>query len=476
MSGYQLQTAQMEYNDVGEFSKNLSLDILGQTVRINRLYTPITLCFSTQLDSASLRTAIIDRLEGGLACLSKTFPWISGEIVQNSDGFEITPTRTALSLMVKELRDDGAVPTWDELKQAGFPFGMIDEDVVAPCKTIVAIDAERPVLLIQANFVQGGLLLTLEAQHGSMDMAGQTQVITLFSKACRGEAFTKDEVDTGNMQRVDRIPLADEKNPAYSDSPTFKPEKVVQEAGANVKSRVSQPSAPSDALAWSYLDFPAASLSSLKKLASQTLAADAAFVSTDDVLSAFIWQSITRVRRPRLDSPRSAPTTLTRNVDVRRHFDLPPTYPGMMTTATSHTYPVDDLVNQKSLGAIASGLRAALDPEPLRKSAIGQATAIARDRDAAAQRSFSALSYPSLDVRLSSWAKEKLYDLDFGPSLGQPEAVRRPMFKDGAREGLVYFLPKGRDGSIVVGICLRDEDMERLRMDEEVLQWSRWVG
>lgn len=463
--------------DIQTGFQGLQLDVLGQTERINRLYTQITLCFPTRIDdSSSTRTEIIENLERALARLSKFFPWVTGRVVQNDHVFRITTAQTSLSLVVKELQDDAAVPTWDELKQADFPFGMIDEHVVALCKTMVAAEAERPVLLIQANFVQGGLLLTFDAQHGSMDMAGQAQVITLLAKACRGEEFTKDEVETGNMQRVHRIPLADEKNPGHSDSPTSKPEEVVQEAGANAKSRESQPSAPSDALVWAYLDFPAASLSSLKRFASQTLAVDTAFVSTDDVLSAFIWQSITRVRRPRLDSPRSTPTTLTRNVDVRLHFDLPPTYPGMMTTATSHTYPVDDLVNQKSLGAVASGLRAALDPESLRNNAIGQATAIAINRDAAAQKSISALSYPSLDVRLSSWAKEKFYDLDFGPFLGQPEAVRRPMFKDGAREGLVYFLPKGRDGSILVGICLREEDMERLRMDEEVLQWSRWVG
>lgn len=463
--------------DIETGFQGLQLDVLGQTERINRLYTQITLCFPNRIDdSSSTSTKIIENLERALARLRKTFPWVTGKVVQNDHVFKITSAQTSLGLMVKELQGDATVATWDVLKQAYFPFHMLDEDVFAPCKTMVKPDAERPVLLVQANFVQGGLLLTFNAQHGSMDMAGQAQVITLLAKACRGEEFTKDEVETGNMRRVNRVPLADEKNPGHFDSPTSKPEEVVQEAGANAKSRDPQPSAPSDALVWAYLDFPPTSSSTLKNFASQTLAVDTAFVSTDDVLSAFIWQSITRVRRPRLDSPRSTPTTLTRNVDVRRHFDLPPTYPGMMTTSTSHTYPVDDLVDQKSLGAVASGLRAALDPDSLRNNAIGQATAIIRNKDAAAQRSISTLSYASLDVRLSSWAKEKLYDLDFGPCLGQPEAVRRPMFKDGAREGLVYFLPKGRDGSIVVGICLREEDMERLRMDKEVLHWSRWIG
>ncbi|KAK7725796.1 hypothetical protein SLS63_007951, partial [Diaporthe eres] len=421
-------------------------------------------------------TEIIHNLEIGLARLSKEFSWVTGKVIQVDEHFNITPAKTSLGLVVKELQDDVTVPTWDELREADFPFRMLDEDVAAPCKTLVEPDSERPVLLVQANFVKGGLLLTFNAQHGSMDMAGQAQVITLFAKACRGEAFAKDEVEVSNMRRTDRIPIADDKTPDASESPKPRPEGLAQDVEANAKPRKPQPSSPSADLVWAYLDFPAASLSSLKKLAIQTLTPHVAFVSTDDVLTSFIWQSITRARHSRLDSPRSTPTTLTRNVDVRRHFDLPPTYPGLMTTATSHTYPVNDLVNQETLGAVASGLRAALSPDSLRHNAIVQATAIARNKDAAAQRSIAALSNPSFDVRLSSWAKENLYDLDFGPCLGQPEAVRRPKFMNGAREGLVYFLPKGREGDIVVGVCLREEDMKRLRMNGDVIQWSKWIG
>lgn len=454
----------------------MPLDILGQGERINRLYTEITLCFPTRADSPSSRTEIIDHLGRGLARLSRGLPWVTGRVVGDDEGFRITSNGTSLRLAVKELHDDGIVPPWDDLKEAKFPFRMLDEDAIAPCKTMVESDSERPVLLVQANFVTGGLLLTVNAQHGSMDMAGQAQVTTLFAKACRGEDFAKDELETVNMQRTGFISIPDEETPEHFDSPKLEQEEVVQKVEAKAKSRAAQPSAPMDTLVWAYLEFSAASLSSLKELANRNLTADVTFVSTDDVLTAFTWQSITRARQQRLEHPRSAPTTLSRNVDVRRHFNLPPTYPGLMTTSTWHTYSVDDLVNQKSLGALASGLRAALDPETLRKNAVAQATAIARKKDAAARRSIAALSNPSFDVRLSSWAKEKMYGLDFGPCLGQPEAVRRPRFVNGAREGLVYFLPKGRDGSIVVGICLREEDMERLRVDEEVLRWSKWIG
>lgn len=476
VSVHQRQIPSMdEFNAVIEWNNSI-LDILAQTERINRLYTQITLCFPARADSASSRTEVIGTLDRGLARLCKEFPWLAGKVVQHGSDFKIIAAGTPVRLVVKDCQNDATLPTWDELKQANFPFRMLDEDLVAPCKTMVETDAERPVLLVQASFVEGGLLLTFNAQHGSMDMAGQGQVVALFAKACRGEDFTKDEVEIGNMQRTDRSSLDDYRTPDDSDSPRPKQEEVVLDLEAKPKPQEAQQSAPLDALVWAYLDFPAASLSKFKGLASQTLTSDVTFVSTDDVLSAFIWESITRARQPRLDSPRSTPTTLTRNVDIRRYFDLPPTYPGIMTTATSHTYPVDDLVNQRSLGSVASGLRAALDPESLRNNAIRQATAIAQNKEAAAQRTIAALSNPSFDVRLSSWAKEKLYDLDFGPCLGQPEAVRRPKFMAGAREGLVYFLPKGRDGSIVAGICLRDGDMERLKIDEEVLQWSKWIG
>ena len=68
-----------------------------------------------------------------------------------------------------------------------------------------------------------------------------------------------------------------------------------------------------------------------------------------------------------------------------------------------------------------------------------------------------------MDVRLSSWTKEKAYDVDLGPSLGMADAIRNPGFIERAREA--YLLPKERNEDIVVGICLREDDMVQLRGD-----------
>ncbi|KAF7554669.1 hypothetical protein G7046_g6747 [Stylonectria norvegica] len=474
----------MEASNSFERPGDIPLDILGQHQRINRLYTQITLCFSTPEDPPSLQTrldGITDTLSQGLSQLSTAFTWTRGTVVREHGEFKIKLAEPPFHprFRINDLRGNPSFRTWDALNRKYFPFGMLDEELIAPCKTMVSAGEELPVLLVQANFIEGGLLLTINAQHGSMDMRGQGQISHLLAKACRGEAFAAEEVEVGNLHRKNHIPLLeevvdDEHTHPGKDTSQEKYETPAQDArGSTGTTAISQPH-----LVWAYLAFPASSLSSLKALATKSLPPDK-FVSTDDVLTAFIWQAITRARQTHLqqDGHGSSPAaTLTRNVDVRRHFDLPSTYPGLVTTATSHTYPVDELVANGDLGSIASSLRAALGRDSLIYNARLQATNISRDRDAAGKKSIAATSTPSLDVRVSSWAKEEFYNLDFGPLLGKPRVVRRPRFVDGAREGLVYFLPKDREGEIVVGVCLRIGDLERLKADEVFKGWWRWIG
>ena len=466
-----------------ELLDDFPLDILGQQERINRLYTQITLCFLLSgdfPDPKEQHNEICTILEQGLARLAVAFPWIAGRVKREPDGFKIRPPEAESPARVNLIYKEGShvFQTWEEFQRDSFPFSMLDEDRVAPCKTLVRAGDELPVLLVQANFIRGGLLLTINAQHGSMDMRGQGQIIYWLAKACRGETFTAEEIEVGNMPRRDIIPLFEGEQQMTEGDVSLEEEQChgKDENKAHLPVNPSVPTlTPALVTIWAYFAFPATSLAGLKSLATETVPPDT-FVSTDDALTAFTWQAITRARKTRLQQGSPPPaTTLTRNVDVRRHFGLPSTYPGLVTAATSHTCPVEELAS-RDLGHIASGLRAALEPDALVRSTRARATDISRDGDAAGKRSIAAMSNPSLDVRLSSWAKEDIYGLSFGPLLGRPEVVRRPRFVDGAREGLVYFLPKDRDGEIVVGVCLRDEDLERLKRDEEIRKWSRWIG
>lgn len=459
------------HNSIASDLTDFHLDIFAQRPRINKLYTQVTFCF--RLPDSYSQSNIIEILTNGFNRLSESFPWIAGEIVNENDTFKIKPSSSDKShFVLKDYTEDDLVPPWDILRNANFPFSMIDESTFAPCKTVEPNSEGLLVFIIQASFVKGGgLLLTLNGQHGSMDMAGQGQMMYLLAKACRNEPFTDIELSTGNMDRRDIVPLLD--NPGIPD-PDRSPAQS-NEQKDQVKPKQTQSSTSN--FTWAYFSFNATALASLKSSATSTLPTSGAceFVSTDDVLTAFVWQSMSRSRLPRYSNETSASasaTVLSRNVDARRHLDIPSTYPGFLTTATLHTSPLNKVIS-RTLGSLSAELRAALDPESLQHNVRELATSITHGTVAPSANTVP-MNHPELDVRLSSWAKENCCNLDFG--FGLPVAVRRPQFTDGAREGLVYFLPRSLDGEIVVGICLRNEDLERLKEDEEFVRYGTYIG
>lgn len=468
---------------------NFYLDILGQQPKINRLYTQIVFCFPALKDSFPPTEVIIDILTEGLERLSVDFPWVTGKVVQDEDDtFKIKPFEKIPRFIVKDYMfgedDDNHhgrnVPDWTTLQRAKFPFSMLDESDIAAQNTLAVLHGGQsvleeaiPVFLVQANFITGGLLLTFSAQHGSMDMAGQVQVIHLLAKACRNEPFTISELSIGNMDRKNIIPLFDDytQDPGVNHPLTRK--NTVDEGRQRSKKSPSQSHQQlSNNCTWAYFLFSAASLATLKSLALTTTPLNG-FVSTDDTLSAFIWKSVTNARLPRIiNTTFKQNSTLSRNVDVRRHFSIPVSYPGLVTSTTIHTAAIDVLV-EESLGTLATDLRLALNPTSLKHKTRNLATIISKDRNSE-NATFVPTSVPELDVRISSWAKENCAKLDFG--FGRPVAVRRPRFTEGTREGLVYFLPKTLEGEIAVAVCLRHEDMERLKMSEEFTKFGTYIG
>ena len=302
-----------------------------------------------------------------------------------------------------------------------------------------------------------------------MDMIGQGQVMHLFSKACHNKRFTSEELSSGNLDRRNIIPYLDD---SYKSSELT--HQIVKPTPSYPISNdtKSKPAPPLPQCTWVYFMFQLASLTALKSLATETLTLPSSYISTDDALTAFIWKSVTRARLSRLDS--TVESTLARAVDVRRYLDIPQTYPGMAQNMTYHTYTLQKLV-EEPLGGVASQLRLALDPGTSNLGYDTRALATLLDRTPDKNIiSFIATIDLSADIMISSWAKIDCYGLDFNLGLGEPEAVRRPQFVP--VESLIYFMPRAPDGEIAVAICLRDEDMERLRADEEFAKYGRYIG
>ncbi len=360
---------------------------------------------------------------------------------------------------------------WRTFEKLRFPSSMLDESVIAPINTLAAgTEGAAPVFTIQANFIDGGLLLTFVTQHNVMDMTGMAQIMYLLSKACHGEPFTADEVRIGNLDRHNLIPLLDD---PYSPGPELvnqikKP--AADETSATASEGGSDTISPQ--CSWAYFIFSGTSLADLKSLATKYLVWKMSYVSTDDVLSAFVWQAVSKARLPRLKPDDH--TTFARAIDPRRYLDIPATYPGLVQNMTYTKYSFR-YTAEEPLGFIASGLRKGVDPKT---SNLGYATrALTTWFDRAEDKSNISVTAnidSSKDIMLSSWAKYNSYDLDFNLGLGKPQAVRRPQFTP--FESLFYLMPKRPDGEIAALLCLREEDLERLRGDEEFIKYAVYVG
>lgn len=313
-----------------------------------------------------------------------------------------------------------------------------------------------------------------------MDMIAQGCIIHLLSKACKNQPFTDDEVKIGNIPRHGIIPLLD----SY---PGPGPELAFQ-IGQPLESHDStdviiRPSPPlTGGYSWALFTFSTTSLARLKAFTTTSLQASTALISTDDALSALIWQSILRARSHRFTKTKtSSPqreqqqgVTLCRAVDVRSYLHLPKTYLGFMQTATYHTFSSVNELLVAPIGSIASQLRSAIEPPTqIVHNARAYATVLDRSSDKSCYSLLIGLDL-TVDILITSWAKLNSYSLDFGFGLGMPLAVRRPMFPP--VEGMGFLLPKSQEGDIGVQVCLRTEDMERLRSDESFGKYAVFVG
>lgn len=454
------------------------LNILEQRPNWARLTTNVAWCVATP-DSVDI-VAIVQTLQHALNTLTRNFPWTGRQVInegsnpsQSDTGvYKFAPLNHKPQIITKDLRVSPSAPCMQTLRNAGFAINLLDEDIFAPRSTLALMPGEvNAVLLIQATFIQGGVVLVFSGNHSAMDMPGQAQVIHWFNKACKGEAYTADELEVGNRPRRNLIlPLdlscepGDELLQQTVPSPPTKPAPVLT------------PPQPVQCK-WSTLLIPSSSVSALKTSALSTLPPETSYISTDDALSAFLWQSISRARLPRLQKEHQHPTpttTAARAINVRHVLNLPPTYPGLAQNTLYHTLPLQTLCTLP-LGSIAALLRNTLNSPILERATLSLATALSRTANKSQYR-IAARMDMSTDILLTSHLAMRAYEHDFGLGFGRAEAVR--LTKLVAFEGLLYLLPRnGEDEDVAVAVCLREEDERRLRADGEMEEMGvRWAG
>jgi hypothetical protein len=470
---------------------DMDIDAMGTSPSLFKLYTQLAFVFPLTRETS--HSTITSALVNGLERFSDAFPWVAGQ-VQNINldpttppAYKIRPFESIPRLCVKDYTNDESIPSLEEMEHAGFPMSMMNEKTWAPCPTLASLGFEfskssgegsdpAPVLLLQISFIRGGMVLCINMQHNVCDMLGQASVIELLARACRGEEFTEEDLRIGNMNRAGLVPHINEngwKPGAELENQLLPIEPPVETTSAPDTPVTEHPDPP--VCSWVYFDFSEGSLKELRGEAEATLPADhSGFISTDDALSAFIFQRVLQARSSRLSNPDRS-VTFARAVDARRYLAVSPRYPGILQNMTYTTYPLQSLLDTP-LGQIAAAMRRQVDPEicdiAYRTRAL--VTLLSQSPAAASRVSFTATIKTDADIMLSSWTKVPAYQYDFGQSFGRPVAVRRPGFVP--FESLMYLMPKDPKGGVAAAMSLREEDLQRLKEDASWQKFAKCLG
>jgi hypothetical protein len=459
------------------------VDIAGQLPSLQG-YTQFILFFKSQNDSKEKKT-LVQSLSDTSTRLASLFPWISGMVVNegrsndDSGTFKIIPGLShadRFDIVENEELHIG----YSELSLAHFPMSVLYGDKFSPKFDLTSpydlSKQHQPVMVIQTTFLKGGLAITFAAAHNCMDMSGLGKFIELFAKVIKGEDVTREEHMQGDRDRRGVIPPM-ESSDIRNKSQILKWK--TEEAGNDTATPAADVATPGR---WAYVRFSSEKLGLLRTLASQANRKEESddiklsdehpvWISTDDSLTAFIWQRITHARQVNNSSTTSK---LCRAINTRRLLapSVSESYMGQMVACTFNTISTMDMFRLKHLPDIARDLRTKLNQ--LDDQAIRNFFWFIQRQKDKSQISFTAHMDLSKDLLISSGAGLPLHHLDFGPLLGMCESVRRPWWN--VSNGVVYFMPKNRDGAIDAAICLSEKDWIVLQQDENWTQFADYIG
>jgi hypothetical protein len=445
-------------------------DVLGQLPRL-KTYSHLLLAF--RLPENRSPEHFIELIESAKQELTKAFPWLACRVVHegrgpgNSGVFRLAPysefTHPHSIVRTKDCTD--LCPTYEEIVAARGPVAMLDGAILAPVPAFPHIydDAElnpAPVIVLQANVIRGGLLFDIAGQHNIIDGGGLMRVLVLLAKSMRGEPFSAEELEHGNRDRSKLVQLL------QPDEPMLDHSHLLREPLGTVQPRVNRPPAQ-----WRYVRFPALKRKILKERAMKDIGGeDDVFVSTNDTVSAFLWQRISAVRLLRRKRPDDL-SKFSRALDARRPLGIPREYLGQMGYNATCYLSFREL-EALPLGHVALFLRGAAKEVNTTYAARSWATFIANEPDKS-RIMFGGSFDPDKDLGVSSIIHATFNDVVFG-ELGTPSLFRRPMFPP--LESCIYLWTQTVEGDVDVLLCLIEADWDALSVDKEWSTHTELIG
>lgn len=451
-----------------------------------RMHVPKLLYFV----SAAEPPGIVSKLLGALELTIKSLPIIAGSVAASKqDGVQKgslsvqSPFFAAHEILsVNDLRDEY---DYEQLQAAQFPTNVLAVEAIAPKQFGKAADS-APVMVAQANFFRGGLLLFLGFHHCVVDEVGMFNVMKIWSLYCRGEVA----LDFVTPQWFDRSPLLQGAGTGkVEDHPEYRLAPEGATARATEDPSVYFPDSPDVQSRIYFLSDKA--LERLKLAATVPSTNDgvesATWVSTNDALIALFWCCVTSARM--VESKRATSEIFplfAMAVNGRQQLQppIPSDYCGNMVLIAKTLAKADDLLAQEPgrLAKAASLVRKAVNVvDGAYARDVIQMVQNIDDLNRLAPRRRPAMEH---SLGCTTWARQPYYSLDWGNTIGG--ACQRVRGRRYTTDGSFIIFPRmasaeslngpsdGRQGGIEVQLVLRSEHHQRLLEDPVFTEFAEW--
>lgn len=443
--------------------------------------------FIFPLSNPEKKTNAIDSLRAGLSKTIHAFPLLAGtvqELAPTPDHPQKgrlcvdQPWHTMREIFnVQDLTKNDSFD-YSDLQATNFPIHNLDVATLLP-SGLTMKPHTKCAMLVQVNIIRGGLIVVHSLSHGFMDGGSMTVIAKAWAAFCRGEDgsrfFTPQVSDRSRLMQGTT-------GASVANFPELTNNNTVEIPASPAKS------APAPPTKMEIFFFSREKLAELKRLASAPTqeAQNGDWISTSDALCALLSTCIQRTR----DKPR--PLTLGLAMDFRGAMDppLPADYIGnavhMLYIPLPHFPSSQNIQDQRSTISTTAHLirqRIKTVTQEYMHRIIGALNSPdIQDISKVFHTRAAPAGADSDFVTITSWARQPLYEFDWGEDVGgrmERVRVRRPLYPN-----LVLIAPmltgvgfgKELEGGVEVIFGLEEERMERLMGMEGFGRFAMWEG
>lgn len=417
------------------------LDLVYSDVWLPGIYSRRILSF--ELSDNSSQEKALDCLHRALKSLVDGTPELGGLVValpvDDEANKEDVPWKSiqpykGIEFRIKDLRNE--ISSYKELESTGFPVAAFKDDLLVPVPVMYQPEPNA-VMILQASFIEGGLLLTICLCHSLTDGNGMNAITIALAEQCKLAAQVEGPLEPRvmNMERNVMTELTGNKkelsdHPAYGRiEGAFKPKVGTGDAPAHEENGTKEPlkdsvimEDESDKQAATAPASPPAQvhtyrISTANASALKSIASAQGRVSTHDAIAALMWRTLTvsRYKSGRLSVDKTSTYTFPHN--SRRHVGLPKDWVGNCCYFVSASLPVSQILESDSLPVLAAAIRAGLNA--VNKDIVGGIMELRKPC------SYDITWWPLLEVNepwilmMTSLYHSELFGVDFGGSLGR---------------------------------------------------------